>query len=597
MRFPSIDEAVALARATATRFPLVILSGLVAMAGAWAGLDGADDRLWQRVVLSALLGIPLFLALALAAEQRALAVGTRLGVQLAGAIVPIGFFLLSGDWSQTHLWTRFFHLNLGLHLLVAVAPFAAGAPHRAFWQFNRMLFQRILLAALFTAVLFAGLSLALLALDRLFGIDIDGEIYLRLLWLLAFVFSAWYFAAGVPRDMEALAAGDAYPTGLRVFAQFILLPLVTVYLLILTAYLARVLITRVWPSGWIGWLVSGVAVAGTLALLLVHPLRTREDSRWVDVYGRWFYIALIPSIVMLLLAVGQRVAQYGFTERRYFLLVLALYLAGIALWYGITASRNIRIIPAALALVTFLTLGGPWSAYAVARKSQLARVESILERNGMIVDGRARSATAPVSMEDRREVSGAVRYLLTTHGSRSLRPLLGEAVTAEADTLPAWRADESAEAILGRLGIRYVPRWAGPDADHFFVTSGGTPEPLAVTGYDWLLRGDLRYGFEMIADGDTLRIVPGDGLLVITVQRNGESLITADLSEFVRDLAERYGGTFRQGTPAEVREFRAENERALLAIHLQNVTGRRTAAGDSLDAAYGEILLGLRRER
>lgn len=597
MRFPSIDEAASLAAATAKRFPLVLVAGGAAMAAAWSALGGGDDRLWLRLILSALLGLPLFLTLGLVAEQRSTKPLARWLVQLAGLAVPVGFFLLSDGWSQSHLWTRFFHLNLGLHLLVAVAPFAAGAAVGAFWQFNRTLFQRILLAALFTAVLVAGLALALLALDRLFGIDVDDDTYFRLLWFLAFVFSPWFFAAGVPRDMDALAAREDYPTGLRVFAQFILIPLVTVYLLILTAYLARVLITRVWPSGWIGWLVSGVAVAGTLALLLVHPLRTRQDSRWVDTYGRWFYIALMPSVIMLLLAVWQRVAQYGVTERRYFLLVLALYLAGIAVWYGVTASRNIRIIPAALAIVAFVTFAGPWSAYAVARQSQVARIETVLERHGMIRDGRVYPATTELPLDDRREMSGAVRYLLTTHGTGTLRPLLGDAVSAEADTLPAWRVDESAEAILARLNVRYLPRWAGPDYEHFFVTSGGLPEPLAVSGYDWLLRGDLRFGFEMTSAGDTFRVSPEPGLLVFTIERNGEPLITADLSDFVRDLAERYGATFRQGAPAEVREYTVEGERAVVAVHIQNMTGRRTAAGDSLDSVYGEILLGLRPPR
>jgi hypothetical protein len=215
-------------------------------------------------------------------------------------------------------------------------------------------------------VLFAGLAIALVALDNLFGIDIDGEAYGHLLVLLAFVFDPWFFLGSLPRDIAALEERTDYPIGLKVFAQFVLIPVVTVYVLILTAYLVRVLVTRTWPSGWIGWLVSSVAAAGTLALLLVHPVRDREDSRWVDAYGRWFYVALLPSIGMLLMAIFQRLGQYGFTERRYFLLVLAFWLAGIALYYAVTASRNIRIIPVTLCIVALATLAGPGSADAVA---------------------------------------------------------------------------------------------------------------------------------------------------------------------------------------------------------------------------------------
>ena len=88
------------------------------------------------------------------------------------------------------------------------------------------------------------------------------------------------------------------------------------------------------PSGWIGYLVSSVAALGILSLLLVHPIKERKENGWIRTYGRWFYLALVPSIVMLLLAIWQRIAQYGITEKRYFLIVLSLWLAGMRIHRG-----------------------------------------------------------------------------------------------------------------------------------------------------------------------------------------------------------------------------------------------------------------------
>jgi hypothetical protein len=595
MRFPSVDDAAARARDAAARFPFVILSGVLATGAAWVAVDASDSELWLRLVLGALLGLPLFVALCLAAERRRGRDPTALAAVAAGAVVPFAFFMLSSGWSQTILWTRFFHLALGLHLLVAIVPFLTGADRNAFWQFNRTLFLRFLQAALFTAVLFAGLALALLALDRLFGVDVDGDVYLRLFWLLAFLFSPWFFAAGVPRDFEELEVRRDYPSGLRVFSQFILIPLVTVYLLILSAYLVRILLTRTWPSGWIGWLVSGVAVTGTLALLLVHPLRERADSKWVDAYGRWFYIALLPSVAMLLAAIGQRVGQYGFTERRYFLLVLAVYLAGIAVWYAVTASRNIRIIPAALAVVAFITLAGPWSAYSVSRRSQLARIEVVLERNDMLASDGIRPASQPVSEADRRDVSGSVRYLLATHGPGSLRPLFGFAIEGEPETLRSWQADERAEAILDRLGIRYMPRWANPDNVYFYLNADPTAAATNVAGFDWLLRGDLHNGFVARAGDETLHIRSLPGLLAVSIGREADVIITADLSAFIADRIERYPDmTGRPGVPPDSLEFRTANERASVAIRIEHLSGRREPDGLTLDAVHAVVLITLR---
>ena len=216
-------------------------------------------------------------------------------------------------------------MSVGLHLLAAVLPYAGVDEPNGFWQYNRALFLRFLTAGIYSAVLFVGLALALAALDNLLGVSVPEESYFRLLATIAFVFNTWFFVAGVPPDLPALEAYTDYPKGLRVFAQFILVPLVIVYLLIVTAYLGRVIVTRVWPSGWTGYLVSALATVGILAILLVHPERDRKDQPWIEIYARWFYVGLFPSIIMLLLAIWQRLGQYGITERRYLLSVLALW--------------------------------------------------------------------------------------------------------------------------------------------------------------------------------------------------------------------------------------------------------------------------------
>jgi hypothetical protein len=70
----------------------------------------------------------------------------------------------------------------------------------------------------------------------------------------------WLFWRGSRQTSRPNAA--VVSAGLKVFAQYLLVPIVIRHLVILTAYLVKVLITWDWPSGWIGWLVSGVAAVG-----------------------------------------------------------------------------------------------------------------------------------------------------------------------------------------------------------------------------------------------------------------------------------------------------------------------------------------------
>ncbi len=123
---------------------------------------------------------------------------------------------------------------------------------------------------------------------------------------------------------------------------------------------------------------------------------------------------------MLLMAVGKRVDQYGVTEPRYFLLVLGLWGLGVALWYALTASRNIKVIPMTLAGLTLLTAFGPWGAYQVSRRSQLHRLDRIAAAAGM---GHVGAITRPgreLSVEDRQEVGAIINYLYSGHGARAV---------------------------------------------------------------------------------------------------------------------------------------------------------------------------------
>lgn len=591
---PAVAAALARARRTAGRFPLALASGAVAAAALMALIEG-PERDWKvRLLVTAVLGLPLFTALTTAAERRGLE-GVRRWLPAAILVPTLAlFFVAAGGWTDRQLALRFVQLLVGAHLLVAVLGFGGDREQRAFWQHNRLLFLGFLLAALYATVLWVGLAVALLAVDKLLGVDVPNEFYPHLIALLAFGFHPWFLLARVPDDLQTLDRDD-YPLGLKVFTQFVLIPLVTVYLLILTAYLGRVLITRTWPSGWIGWLVSSVSVAGVLALLLVHPIRDREDSRWVNAYGRWFFVALLPSLGMLLVAVGKRIGQYGFTEPRYFLLVLALWLTALAGYYAVTGSRSIRLIPATLCLLAGLTAVGPWSAFAVSHRSQLGRLGAILAANGMGVAGAARRATGAVPPGDERELSAVLAYLRQGHGVDAVQAALGVA----ADSVRAWAGgDRSPEgngqveiAAMRWLGLEFRYRWsavAGP----MFAMGLREPQVVEVAGFDRLVPISLGPGGAVALGIDSLTLAAAAGLRSVSVRRGEVTLLTLDLAGPVE------GALAETGPPSADRQWAApppiDQEGAGLVVRmvLQHVTGERRGDGSvTLNGVSGFLLL------
>lgn len=583
MKLPSVQRLTEEALSTARRFPFAIASGLVAaVAGILIVNSGGDEELYVRLLYVSSLGLPLFVGLQLASERQDWSRGAWLLAMGAGvALLGIVLYLRSG-WSDPVAMSRFFQLSLGLHLFVAVAPYLGVDERNGFWQFNMSLFLRFLMAALFAAVLYAGLSIALLAIDNLFGLDVDGKWYGRLWFVLAFVFQPWFFLGGVPDDFEALEQRTAYPSLLKVFAQYILAPIVALYLVILTAYLAKVLLTQEWPSGWIGWLVSSVAAAGILSLLLLQPIRERDENRWVGTYARWFYVALIPSIVMLLMAIWKRIDQYGVTERRYYLVVLSLWLAGIALFYIFRRRGSIKVIPATLGLLAVLTLAGPWGAFAVSERSQVARLEGILEANGMLVDDRLRPPPAELSFADRREISAVVRYLTQTHGVAALDPWFEGGLAGIGDegisSGPADRAEaeSDAEKIVSAMGVRYVDRWAGVNETTFRFYVDGGRTPIAIAGYDYAIRDWGASSDSVRIEGSSYRLEWDEEAVVLSLVDELGTLARHPLEPVVEAAMRfRADSSGTSAIPAPILMSEWLGDRARSAVWFGSISGRR----------------------
>jgi hypothetical protein len=577
-RLPSADAVAAAAVRTVRRFPDVLLVAAAATVIAWrlVEADGTLPR-WEAAMAAAALGLPLLLAGALLAEGHGWRGVRRTLPPLAGGALLAAFAARWPHWTQDGRLVRCGLAAAACHFAAAVAPFVArpDATHgRAFWQCNRVLFQRALLTALYGVVLFAGLGGALGALDALFDVNVRPDWYARLWVTLLFGFGTWFFLAGIPDPPQALGDSDEYPDALRRFAQYVLIPLVVVYLTILTAYFGKVLVTQRWPSGWIGNLVSAVTIAGLLAWLLVHPLEGQAAHRWVRPFTRGFFVALLPSIGMLWAALAQRVGQYGLTARRVIALAGALWLTGIALHYLRGRSRAIQLIPLSLALAAALLAAGPVSAIALAVHNQRGRVDEALARQAMRRDGRwvpARDTLAFRAAGRRADagiIAGGVRYLADVEGADAFAALLPDSVLHPA--LADSTVGGDSLAVLGRRLQRpealaeRVLRYLGGDA--LAVASGEPARPvtadgmrgasfesggaLAVSGYDWVRQGGVSRGGAPLAVGGGHALRVSDGGDALELRRDSVVLVRLPVDTLLREVvAAQAAGDFTRRPP------------------------------------------------
>jgi len=613
MKLPSLHQITESARLTIRRFPLAIADAVVGSAAAIVLVNLREERpdwWWtvNNVFIASSIGIALLTAAVLVGERLRWNRGRIIGFQMAGVVLLIlyGFTLPQNIYAPPFMFAiRHWLLLLGVHMLVACAPFLQKGEINGFWQFNKSIFLRLLIAGLFSAVLWAGLEIALVAITHLFDIDIRPERHLQLFIAIAGILNTWFFLSGVPQNLKELEHETAYPKGLKVFTQYVLIPLVAVYVAILYAYVVKIIVEWSWPKGWVSYLVLGFSIAGIFSLLLVHPIQEREGNVWMKRFARWYYVAEIPLVVVLLLAIWRRVSEYGITENRYFVIGMGFWLAAIVLYFLISKKPSIKSIPTTLCVLAFLGSFGPWGAFSVSERSQVDRIELLLSDAGILQKGKVIRAAQGVSFDQSREIASVVRYLDNVHGLSILQPWfnvnLDTLCASSASDRAVTYSDAKARAlVVDLLGAEYVPEWQAQktSAQRF---SAKQQRIYEVEGFDSLFRSvtvdpaDLAKSSKVFPAGMVrLDSLQTRVIVLTTAADGGKDSIALDCESLARKLLESSKSPYE--IPGDVMVLNGVGEKVRGRLYLSWLEVQ--TAGDSLKihSLTGDLLLGWKTE-
>ena len=562
MKLPSLRLAFQDARDTFLRFPVIIINAILGSCAAFILIDyeGPEQpTILFKVLLSAVLGLPLLLSFALYAERNAFSKAKGLILQGIGILLLILYSFtvpLDMRYAPESVILRFVTLGVALVFLVLSMPATAGGNENGFWHFNWRLFIRIMLAGLYTVVLFSGFALALAALDNLFGVHVRPQRYGELWVMLLGLFAPWFILAGVPADRAQLESETGYPKGLKVFALYILGTIVLAYLIILYAYLIKILMAWDWPKGWVSGLVFGFASCGILLTVILKPLIEREGLTWIRRAVTVFYIILVPLIVMLFLAIGRRVSDYGITESRYLAFATAGWLVIIVAYYLLSRKKSLWFIPFSLCLGALVISSGPWGMFGVAETSQIGRLERLLTARSVLKDGKITTDHPAVPAEDAQQISSILDYLRGRHGFAGIQPWFS------ADLHGAWSANgqeyKTAAAVAELMGIRFYQTWEGPNGGNIVLTS---TKSFRVQGYEHMARLPQFTGAggppDTLAGG--ICVIKADGLntLIFTRADTSQHILTVDLGAHADAIIEGKAHIALTAIPDSVMTIRA----------------------------------------
>lgn len=389
--------------------------------------EGFTEEEFARVAASVALALPLVFALSVLRARGVITSAAR----WAGTVAVLAACAAYGAWAlhedREADWWRWMMLAAAAVLLLVMTPSLPRGERdrRASWAFAWRLVVRIVGVGLYSVALFGVLAGAVGAVVSLFDLDQPQHLYTDLAGAVFFAFAPWILVGGIHR--LSAPAEPGVPLAVSRLGQWLYAPVLVIYLLILYAYALKVAATGELPRNLVSPLVIAAGLIGLIGAVLLEPVHGDEEHRGVSLLARAVPALLLPLVPLAAWALLARLREYGWTEFRYLRVAVV---AGIAVLAVLGTVRLVRrrpplltTVPAVLAAVLLLSAIGPWSAPAVSRRDQTARLRTAY-RQARIDPRAVPTDTVVVDSALAQQIGDGARYLASAHGVGALRAVV-----------------------------------------------------------------------------------------------------------------------------------------------------------------------------
>lgn len=252
-----------------------------------------------------------------------------------------------------------------------------------FWNFAQRLFIAIMAGVVVGGILTLGIILFVQSLDWLFDVNVDGWfLYIPTfcMVLLAPLLAMSQIPEGEQKHVRRISPFTGFTKGV---SQYLFIPLLLLYMATLYVYAAKILITWQLPVGWVCYLVSASMLGMVILIFITYPVQHEQGKSFFKTLTRLLPLAMLPLLVLMSVAIGRRLSDYGITVSR--LYVVAFNLWCYAVCIGLLLCRNRRIwwVPASFAVVLLLISVGPWSIPNVTEQRLQDEVREAFASSGL----------------------------------------------------------------------------------------------------------------------------------------------------------------------------------------------------------------------
>lgn len=553
------------------RFPItILLSILVASVLITISETNPTQDTLAKCAMIFALGIPISLSIKLFFEEKKEESNLKLLIYyLAGALILLLYYLFLLKDFKMVAFSRYIGVSLIFYLCFIFIPCIS--KHDEFEMYVITLFTGFFATVIYSIVLFGGLSAILFTIDSLLGVKIQGKLYYYTWLFVVFLFAVTYFLSTIPSKDEKLLE-KSYPRLLKILLLYIVMPLLTIYTLILYIYFSKIIVTRLWPVGLVSHLVLWYSIIVVIVIFFITPILS--ENNWANTFLKIAPKITLPLLIMMFVSIGIRIGAYGITENRYYVVILALWVFCIMLYFSINKDLKNIIIPITLSVVTLISVFGPISSYSISKYSQNKRFEKILFSNNMIKDGNIQSS-AKISKEDKAALSGILDYFNKNHSLKDVKYIPDNFKMQDMNSV---------------LGFSFESPIIELPYGRFYFMRQLSEGSIDIKGYDYLF--DMRTITEgkKAANTSPLDASYDYESSIVKISYNGKKLYSKDLNIFIENILNKHGIQSARNPiseentlSAEEMTFSEENENIKVKFVFLNISGNKNQNNNTIE--------------
>ncbi|WP_405328441.1 DUF4153 domain-containing protein [Fibrobacter sp.] len=324
-------------------------------------------------------------------------------VWLAISIALVFYHFSTDNYTEhTYVLATWLLIYTTVFLSLFVAPFFKQKDENGFWIFLMKNAKAAVNAIAISVVLILAINWLLFGFFNLFDIKVSDKPYAYSAIIgLCTIFPILFFS-GIPSIDDCLQETPELNKFQTSTNKFLFLPVLSLYIILLYAYIAKIIIQWEMPKGMVSYLVSASMLLMLLRVTLTLPERINPKPSFEKKLLKILPAACIPLVILMSVGIMRRISDYGISEDRY-------YIAAVNIFYYIIIaillidkikckSRYIAIVFCSMFLI--LT-NGPLSAINVTHHVWMESVKTALAEEGY--------NKFPLNLEDSKEFIGQLK--------------------------------------------------------------------------------------------------------------------------------------------------------------------------------------------